>query len=155
MHIDRLDEDEWERLRVVRLAALLDAPEAFGTRHEDAAALAEASWREQLRRLATFIAVQEERDVGMVRGIPHADLDDTTYLISMWVDPKARRQGVGSALIDAIVGWTLGMGRRRVLLDVRTDNAAAQQLYRAKGFAPTGEQVQVGAFTELQFSKTL
>ncbi len=155
MRIDRLDEDDWERLRLVRLAALLDAPEAFGTRHEDVLTWPEATWREQIRRLATFVAAEDDRDVGMVRGIRHADLDDATYLISMWVDPSARRKGVGSALIGEIGVWTLGIGRRRVFLDVRTQNVGAARLYRANGFAPTGEQVQVGAFTELQFSKSL
>jgi len=151
VHIDVLGEDEWERLRALRLASLLDAPEAFGSRHEDVARWVEPAWREQLRRIATFVATEDGRDVGIVRGIEHADFPDAAYLVSMWVHPGARRKGVGGALIQRVVGWTAGAGRTRLFLDVRTYNDAAQRLYRAQGFVPTGERAQVEEFTELQF----
>lgn len=138
---------------MVRLASLLDAPDAFGTQHDEAALWVEASWREQLRNLATFVAVVDERDAGVVRGVRHVEYEDTTYLISMWVDPRARRRGVGSALIDEVVGWTRSIGRRRVFLDVRTHNAGAESLYRAKDFAPTGVVHQDGAFLERQYER--
>ena len=151
MRIEALEEDEWERLRTVRLASLLDAPEAFGSKHAEVVRWVEPAWREQLRRIATFVAVDEGRDIGMVRGIEHADLMDAAYLVSMWVDPSARRQGVGGALIERVVDWTALSGRTRLFLDVRTTNAGAEQLYRARGFVPTGERAEVGEFTELQF----
>lgn len=151
MRIDALDEDDWQRLRTIRLASLLDAPEAFGSKHEDVMLWVEPAWREQLRRIATFVAVDEDRDVGMVRGIEHADLMDAVYLVSMWVNPAARRRGVGGALIERVVEWTVQSGRTRLFLDVRTTNAGAEKLYRARGFVPTGECAQVEEFTELQF----
>ncbi len=154
MHIEVLDEDQWERLRAVRLASLLDAPAAFGSKHEDVVRWVEPAWRQQLRRITTFVAVEAGRDVGMVRGIEHADLDDAAYLVSMWVDPSVRRQGVGAALIERVVEWTATSGRVRLFLDVRTYNAAAERLYRARGFVPTGERAQVDGFTELQFVRS-
>ena len=99
MRIDWLDEDEWGRFRSIRLASLQDAAEAFGTRYEDMVLMPEPGWREQLRRLPTFVASLDERDVGVVRAVEHADLDDVVYLISMWVHPEYRRRGVGSRLI--------------------------------------------------------
>lgn len=151
MRIEALEEDGWERLRTIRLASLLDAPEAFGTKHEEAVRWVEPAWREQLRRIPTFVAVDQDRDVGMVRGIEHADFMDAAYLVSMWVDPAVRRRGVGGALIERVVEWTAQSGRTRLFLDVRTTNAGAELLYRARGFVPTGERAQVGTFTELQF----
>ncbi|MGH1344396.1 MAG: GNAT family N-acetyltransferase [Nannocystales bacterium] len=151
MHIEVLEEDQWQRLRAVRLASLLDAPQAFGSKHEEVVRWVEPMWREQLRRIRTFVAVQGEQDVGVVRGIEHADFADAAYLVSMWVHPAARRQGVGAALIGRVVEWTAGSGRTRLFLDVRTDNTAAERLYRAQGFTPTGERAQVEEFTELQF----
>lgn len=74
----------------------------------------------------------------MVRGARHDQQDDTAYLISMWVAAEARRLGVGSALIDAVVGWARGEGFQRLLLDVAEGNAAAMALYADKGFVPTG-----------------
>ncbi len=151
VHIEVLGEDEWERLRAVRLASLLDVPEAFGSKHEDVAQWLEPAWRKQLRQITTFIAVEAGRDIGIVRGIEHADLPDAAYLVSMWVDPDARGEGVGGALIERVVEWTAASGRTRLFLDVRTSNPAAERLYRARGFVPTGERMQVEEFTELQF----
>ncbi|MBV1857422.1 MAG: GNAT family N-acetyltransferase [Nannocystaceae bacterium] len=151
VHVEALEEDEWERLRSVRLAALLDAPEAFGSKHQNVVHWIEPAWREQLRRITTFVAVDAGKDVGMVRGIEHADLPDAAYLVSMWVHPGARKRGVGGALIERVVEWTAASGRTRLFLDVRTYNTAAQRLYRARGFLPTGAREVVEEFTELQF----
>lgn len=154
MQIDSLDEDDWERLRRVRVAALSDAPEAFGTRAEDVVDLPEAAWREQLRRLATFVAVVDGADAGMVRTVRHAEDPTGVYLISMWVNPAWRRRGVGAALIDAAAEWTRAAGRARLFLDVRTDNENARALYVAKGFTPTGVSHSVGGFDEDQYLLT-
>lgn len=135
------------------MASLQDAPYAFGTRHDEASSWAEASWREQLRNFATFVAVVDEQDAGVVRGVRHAELGDTAYLISMWVDPQMRRRGVGSALIDKVISWTRSIGRGRVFLDVRTENTGAESLYRAKAFTPTGVVHQDGAFFERQYER--
>ena len=155
MQIDRLEENDWARLAKIRVEALRDAPHAFGTRAQEAEAWPEAKWREQLRTLATFVAVVDGRDVGIVRGVKHHRLDDATYLISMWVDPRARRQGVGAALIERVVQWAGRLGRRRVFLDVRAGNRAAECLYRAHGFAPTGVTQEDEGALEHEFVRTV
>ena len=153
MRIDWLDEDEWGRFRSIRLASLQDAADAFGTRYEDMVLMPEPGWREQLQRLPTFVASLDERDVGVVRAVEHADLDDVVYLISMWVHPEYRRRGVGSALIERVLEWTREMSRSRVFLDVRTHVVDAQQMYRANGFTPTGVEIHEGGFTEIQMER--
>lgn len=138
MEIQRLRGAQWQRLRSVRLAALAEAPEAFGSTLADAERLGEADWREQLERLATFVAVDVGEDVGMARGSLHDGDAGDAYLISMWVAPQARGRGIGAALIHAVVTWAAEAGCRRVLLDVADDNRAAVALYRQAGFVPTG-----------------
>ena len=56
----------------------------------------------------------------------------------MWVSPEVRGQGVGEALIDAVVEWARVSGARRVLLDVGDHNQPAIALYARKGFEPNG-----------------
>lgn len=138
MDIQRLRNEDWERLRRLRLAALADAPDFFGSTLADAGRLTEADWRAQLDRLATFVAVQAGADVGMARGMADEARRDDAYLISMWVAPVARRRGVGAALIDAVVAWAADSGFTRLLLDVADDNAPAVALYERAGFAATG-----------------
>ncbi len=138
VRIVRLQAEEWSRLRALRLRALADAPEAFGSTYEETAARPEDSWRHQVRVLATFVAVSDAADVGMVRAVAMPDDPSTAELLSMWVDPAARGHGVGEALVDAVLAWARAEGHRRVMLDVKNGNASAIALYRRAGFERLG-----------------
>ena len=65
--IKRLAVDEGLRLRTIRLRALADAPDAFGSTYDEAAARPLDSWTAQLQEIATFVAVVDGKDVGLVR----------------------------------------------------------------------------------------
>ena len=54
---------------------------------------------------ATFIARQDGVDVGLAGVFAEPDPPGRMHLISMWVDPRHRRQGAARALIDLVVGW--------------------------------------------------
>ena len=138
IEIERLFAGDEQRLRAIRLRALADAPEAFGTTFAEANALGAADWREQLEQLTTFVATSGNSDVGIARGVCHPDHSDAAYLITMWVAPEFRRQGVGAALIDSVVKWARSEGFRRIVLNVVESNAAALLLYRKNGFAANG-----------------
>jgi ribosomal protein S18 acetylase RimI-like enzyme len=138
--IERLTSLDGERLRAIRLRSLRDAPDAFITTWDEAAALGPESWVRQLEELATFVASDEGVDLGLVRGAIHEQDRDAAYVISMWVAPEARRRGVGSALVDAVVQWARAQGLRRLLLDVAEANTSAIAFYTSEGFVPTGRQ---------------
>ena len=139
MNIHRLVPDNWKRLREIRLAALRDSPDAFGSTLADTIARDEANWREQIATLATFIAVVNGCDIGMVRGGPHEIDPATAYLLSMWVAPDHRHRGYGDLLIQAVIGWAKAAGYGQLVLDVADDNQPAVALYTRLGFEPTGE----------------
>lgn len=139
MHIESFTTHDVEPLRAIRLRALRDAPEAFGTTFAEASGWPMESWTRQLAELATFIAVIDGVDVGLARGGPHDGKPGAAILLSMWVAPEARGKGVGDALIDTVVGWARSAGYSRLLLDVGDHNEPAIGLYARKGFKPTGE----------------
>ena len=139
VRIERLGTGEEERLRSIRLRALLDSPDAFGTTANEATALPPESWVEQLAILPTFIAVIDEEDVGVVRFCPDAKRPESGWLISMWVAPGARRKGVGSRLIDTLTKFAFSAGFTQIELDVGDSNISAIALYASKGFEATGE----------------
>ena len=136
--IKRLAADEGLRLRTIRLRALADAPDAFGSTYDETVARPMDSWTKQLQEIATFVAVIDGEDVGLVRGARDDLQPDAAWLISMWVSPEVRGQGVGEALIDAVIEWARVSGARRVLLDVGDHNQPAIALYARKGFEPNG-----------------
>lgn len=138
VEVQQLNTDEVERLRQIRLAALNDAPYAFGTTFSDAAHWPEASWIEQLQTLPTFVAVLDGVDCGIVRSSPHPEEEHVTELISMWVAPEARGKGVGEALIETVIHWSRAKGYKWLSLDVSEDNCFAIALYERYGFRATG-----------------
>ena len=138
IEIGRLAAEEGLRLRTIRLRSLADAPDAFGSTYDEAAARPPDRWAAQLREIPTFVAVVDGEDVGIVRGARDDSRADAAWLISMWVAPEVRGQGVGEALIDAVVEWARASGARRLLLDVGDHNRPAIALYARKGFEPNG-----------------
>lgn len=138
MEIERLSETDWCRLKRIRLAALKDAPDAFGTTIESARELPDDAWRRQAADLPTFIATLDGSDVGMVRVAAEASERDAC-LISMWVSPPARGLRLGEQLANAVLDWARDGGFSRLVLDVADNNARAIALYERLGFMPTGE----------------
>jgi hypothetical protein len=63
LEIQRLKSFEGERWRSIRLAALRDAPDAFGTTLAEATAFPPEIWSRQVVKFSTFIAVLDGVDV--------------------------------------------------------------------------------------------
>jgi GNAT superfamily N-acetyltransferase len=98
---------DWERLRDVRVRALADAPFAFGSRLEEEQDRPEAFWRSRLESdaAATFLAIQGQETVGLVRTFVEPEDVTSAQLVSMWVAPHARGRRVGRQLVAAVVQW--------------------------------------------------
>jgi len=134
-----IDESDWQVFRNLRLAALADAPRAFGSTHDQWRDAGEQRWRDRIAAVAlNLVAEHDAAPVGMVSGTG-PDPEGTVELISMWVAPAARQHGVGAALVNAVVAWAQGAGGRQVVLQVTEVNREATRLYRRHGFVPTGE----------------
>ncbi len=132
--------DEWETLRDVRLAALREAPAAFGSTYAREAPFTEEQWRGRLNaRAVTFFADLED-DAGPA-GLASVFVEDgAAEVVSMWVRPSARGQGVGAALVDAAADWAKARGHDSLYLWVTESNTAARVLYERCGFTTTGER---------------
>jgi ribosomal-protein-alanine N-acetyltransferase len=62
----------------------------------------------------------------------------SAHLYSLTVDPLHQGRGLGRLLLARVEELSAEQGCERVLLEVRSDNAAALRLYRAAGYAETG-----------------
>ena len=128
--------------REVRLAALQEAPYAFGSTYERERSAEESNWRERLGNRTQMVAEVGGEIAGTAAGIA-ADGDPAggrpAALISMWVAPQSRGLGVGARLVNAVVDWAKQDGHDSVFLWVTEGNAVAERLYERCGFVRTGQ----------------
>ena len=125
-------------LRDLRIAALTDAPAAFGSTLQREHARTSEDWRRWFSPGVTLLWL-DEADAG--GGLVAAVVDTarrSAELASMWVRPDLRGQEVGDALTQALVTWTQERGLS-LRLHVVEDNAPAVGLYVRHGFSATGE----------------
>jgi ribosomal protein S18 acetylase RimI-like enzyme len=138
--------DEGAELRKLRLRALRSDPGAFATRYEDAREWPAERWA----AWAEVILVADDW-LGMVCGCllddpagrrqaSMAERASSAWLFALWVDPAARRRGLGAALVDALADWARGQGATALELSVTTNNPAAAALYARTGFTETGRR---------------
>lgn len=148
LEIYRATTADWRLVRGVRLRALEDAPDAFGSTHAREVTFTEADWTRRLssENSATFLARLGERTVGIIGGWH----DGTAVeLVSMWVDPAARGHGVAEPLVAAVVDWARTIGQERIHLWVTVGNNSAYRLYERCGFKATGEHQRLPSNPEL------
>jgi len=135
--------DDWRDWRTLRLAALTDAPGAFGSRLQDWADAPDDRWRDRLSSPGAIdllaVNIDGNVPVGMATGTPSTGRASPAELISLWVDPTVRSRGVASALITAIAQWAATTGAATLALSVMADNVAARRTYEKNGFTLSDE----------------
>ncbi|HKW70341.1 MAG TPA: GNAT family N-acetyltransferase [Candidatus Dormibacteraeota bacterium] len=138
----RLKPEDWQLYRRIRLAALQEAPYAFGSTYAAEAGRPERSWRRTLDDRARFLAEVDGVVAGTASG-GEGDSPAVAALTAMWVDPRFRRRGVGEVLVMAVMEWAKSNRYSKLLLWVTDGNNNAERLYERNGFARTGAQQDV------------
>jgi ribosomal protein S18 acetylase RimI-like enzyme len=132
-----------EPFREVRLRALQDAPLAFGSTYARESQLSDEEWRQRVGtwngdRSVALLAWDGQRPCGIAAGYLHADRPSDAVLVSMWVAPTHRRQGIGHQLVEQVVAWAESKGATTVRLMVTSINDPAIAFYERLGFIKTG-----------------
>ena len=131
--------EDWERYKAVRLAALMQDPEAFAATLDGEQDQADAFWQDRITSAkATLIASIDDIDLGCLVLIPSWDRDEDLALVAFWVSPQGRGRGVGQALLKAAVAVAKTTEAQRLVLEVGDENEAAIRVYEKMGFLPTG-----------------
>lgn len=143
MHVRQIRPDEWREYRAIRLAALAESPDAFGSSLADEQVFPDERWQERAAgstERAAFVALDDKRWVGLAGSYLPGDPPADTELVSMWVDPIARGSGIGRALVEAVAAWAADRGLSTIGLWVTESNDAAIRLYERCGFTDKGER---------------
>jgi len=136
-----LSPDDWPLWRELRLAALTEAPYAFGSTLAEwqGDGDREERWRNRLAIPGIHLVVLLNGiPAGMVSGIP-SERPEAVEVISVWVAPQARGHGVGDRLMHEVGLWARGLAATTVQLSVMPDNQRAIALYLRHGFMDSGK----------------
>jgi ribosomal protein S18 acetylase RimI-like enzyme len=145
MQLRLLGEADAPAFWALRLRGFRDHPEAFGS-----------SWDEASTRPLTDVAgdLRACDEAGFVLGAfaptligiaglrrdPRRKRRHRAALWGLYVDPDARRQGVGRALVQEMIQRARALpGLEQILLTVMSHNQNAILLYRALGFQRYGQ----------------
>jgi GNAT superfamily N-acetyltransferase len=136
---------EWGIYRDLRLRALADSPDAFGSTLAEEQDRSDAEW---LRRLASgadsranlpLVAEIRDEPIGLAWGRIETSDPEVAALYQMWVAPSHRGLGAGQMLLEAVIAWARARNASYIDLSVTCGDRPARRLYERAGFKPRGE----------------
>jgi RimJ/RimL family protein N-acetyltransferase len=130
--VARFTEADWQAFAGVRLRALTDSLGENDPQYQKEVVFTASQWRRRLRDHAQFVALIEDRPVGLIGA--QQESADTVYLYSLWLDPSARGHGLARPLVAAALDWARDRQARTVRLRVAADNTVARCVYESIGF---------------------
>lgn len=144
MKIQMLGYKDAEKYKLLRLQALQNHPEYFGSTYEQEVGITFEQTKERIRPTAnkfTLGAYDDEQLVGLVTFI--REFGEKTHhkghVVGMYVTPEARRKGIGQAMLEKLFEYTRKIeGLEQLNLMVTSTNENAIAVYRSLGFEQYG-----------------
>jgi GNAT superfamily N-acetyltransferase len=130
--------DDAEALREVRLLALSDEPDAFGSTYAESITRPLSHWAEVAGSWNYYLAFDGDRAVGMASGGRFDPFPQARWLYGMYVRPENRGAGVAVDLVRAVATWAREQPVVTLGLHVTTSVLRARAFYEKLGFAPHG-----------------
>lgn len=92
------------------------------------------------------VAILDDCPVGFIVSFRNQDNPEELYIQDLAVHQKARRQGIATALLEAVLSSAKALGCKRAWLTSELDNDAAHRTWRRSGFANPPADRKVGEF---------
>src|SRR5665213_1143012 len=135
--------DDWKELRTIRLEALADTPEAYGSTIEECSQWSDHQWMNAASNRLFYLAERDGIVVGMVSGGFNDGRPGTRWLYGMYVTPSERGSGTAALLVQSIAEWAKSQGVGEIYLHVGSSVPRARAFYEKVGFRLTGEAFQM------------
>ena len=138
--VQPLSASEWPQLRLARLRALEESPDAFISEYERESRWSEREWLAMFESALWVVARSEGRIVGLARSSREVAQPWQRHVESVWVEPFFRRRGITRRLIEGLIEGEGDAGVRELVIWVIEGNDRARRAYERFGFKPTGER---------------
>ena len=141
MNIRILNQGDWLAFKELRLEALRQHPEAFGSSFEEESNMSDDIFKDGFKRCDMFGAFVTNRLAGCAGFFTQSSMKmcHRGVLFSMYIKPESRRNGIADILLNAVIAHA----RARVIqlhATVVTTNQAALRLYEKNGFKIYGTE---------------
>jgi GNAT superfamily N-acetyltransferase len=143
LSVRRCGADDWAGLRAIRLEALSDTPDAYGSTYEENARWSDRQWKNAATNRLYYLAERDGAVVGMVSGGLNDGYPGTRWLYGMYVTPSERGTGTAALLVRVVDDWASAEGVDEVYLHVTMSIARARAFYEKVGFRATGEEIRM------------
>jgi len=147
--------DNWAEYKLIRLSALKESPDSFGSTYEKEVEFSDSEWLERLKtnfKGMSSMPLVAEIDgvlVGLAWGVIHHPDEKVMHIYQMWVSPEARGNGIAMSFLNELKIWALRNQCKSIELAVTTINEAAVGLYTVFGFKAEGVAKELRAGSEL------
>jgi len=123
------------RLRALRLAALHDAPTAFGAKYDDEIKKPVLEWQERLKNTTWCFVVADGVDIGLL-AVDRAEKDRNSdcWLSSWWISEEFRGGGIPKLMLNWVEGLCAESNWKKIGLGVWPENLRAIAAYKKLGF---------------------
>lgn len=142
MEIRKLELNDLESYRSIRLELLKKYPTNFGSSSEEESAFDEKMWVNRLSKdtITPIGAFIEGEIVGIVLTVqnPRKKMKHIAHINSMYVKDEYMGKGIGDALIKYAVSLMKEKEVEIIYLSVVSDNTSAINLYQKNGFSGYG-----------------
>ncbi|QNF29937.1 GNAT family N-acetyltransferase [Metabacillus elymi] len=134
-----------ENYRNIRLEALQNNPESFGSSYEEEKEIPLETYKSRFQsdESFTFGAFENEKLVGVVTLVKEnkLKLKHKANIFAMYVSPKKRGIGIGKCLMVEVINKAKDLkGIEQIYLSVVTTNESAKKLYSFLGFEVFGSE---------------
>ena len=153
--IRQFQADEWQLYRELRLRALAESPDAFGSTFSRENEFPQQWWHDRLAAgvaSATDLPLLGDVDgiaAGLAWGRIEPQQPKTAHLYQVWVAPEARGCGAGRMLVAAVIAWAREQSVAALELCVTCGERPARRLYDRAGFLPVGKPIPIRPGAEL------
>lgn len=141
MQITQLPPTRWQDYKKLRLEAIQDSPQSFLSTVEETEAETDQSWQDKIANM--FFALNEADQLVGMAGTYSENKDKLRHVanvVSVYVAPAYRRQGVGKQLLLAVLAHLQSQPQvKKIQLGVITTQQEAYRLYESVGFKRVGE----------------
>ena len=146
--------EDWQVYKALRLRALTDAPDAFGSTLAREESFSDARW--QIRLVGDdfsldlpLVAEVDGEPVGLAWGRIEIADPSVANLYQVWIAPEYRGLGIAKILLETIINWAKKKNAHYLVLEVTLRESPAMHLYIRAGFEPVGAPKPLRSGSEL------